>query len=469
MKSIKLNGRFAKAAFTASILFSPIILNDNSFAAEIRTPYISRQEIIIRDIWKGFHWINDFKITLSYDSADKCVSKIYENWNGTRWEKVLWEQFTYDDLHYLTDSLVYKWDGQSGWKLIGGTRMVIDTLDSGGNKLILYGAQWHYSKKLWNAQDSVFYDRDDRVIKIVSRSVEYSKFGDSTTTIKTIENTWHDENKWVEENETWRSDTRETDVEKYRYRKTGNLPLPTFAVDYWDASLKNWISNTAMLFSVKDTNGFAYDSIVELIDDRPIPTYVESQLRDSGGNLLLHRVWKKDINEQTNKSTGYYYKWERIPQASRKAYTETESTFVMDTSANNWKLVSYENRIHTHPANMTEWGYYDGAEGKWEQVRAYDTLVSCGMVIKGEEYYDANEGRWYPMVNFLEEKDKDSTVITTEVLDLEKNEWVLDSLFVIRLDSEGKIKNRINYAWERVSALRGDWVKHSRVVYMRRD
>ncbi len=431
-----------------------------------------REEVFVEEVWKGYSWTNNMRRTLTYDSADNCVSELTEQWTGSRWEKMSLMQMTYDALHYKT--AWFKYDRKSnsaGWELVEGYRSMVDTVKGKSNRVVLYDVEWNPAQKMWVASDSIFYDKNDRITKTVNRKTVYSDTSnDSVLVITTVENVYQTNNSWVETNKTWRSDGKKTESERYRYRKmSGSSPLQVFTIDYWDNDMNRWILNTARLHRKMEGNQIVSDSLEEYIDDKLIPVYVSSEIRDSNGLILQHRSWQKSMDEETKKWTGSYVKWERSLNPQMKNFTVAESVFVTDDNGNGWKLTNYENKICKIPSagDITESGDYEDLSNIWQYERYFDTLSTSGVFINGEYYYDEIKKKWLPTLKCSVNKEADSIKIKTELLDMGKNEWVNDSLFVVRTDSEGKMVSRINYVWSRSGLLSGDWVKANRITVVR--
>lgn len=431
----------------------------------------NREEVIIEEVWKGYNWSNNKRRTLTYDSAGNCISELSEIWNGSRWEKESLIQSVYDDLHYKTCLFIYKRkNNSSGWELTEGYRMMIDTTKGKSERVVLYDAQWDPVKKSWFAPDSIFYDKKGRVSKTVNVEKVYSdEKNDSIQNIHTVENNYLNENCWVETNKTWRSDTKKTESERYRYRKIGNSSPQEYTIDYWDNKMNRWIPNTAKLFRYEEGDQIKTDSLEEYIDDELVPVYVSSQIRDSKGNLLLSRTWQKSLDEETNKWSGKYWKWERNFNEHTKSYTVSESLFVADNTGKKWNLVSFENKVCKIPSagDIIESGQLEDISNVWQYEKYFDTLTVGGVFLNGKLYYDEKMKNWVPTLRCDIKKESDSTVITTELLDLGINEWKIDSLFVVKIDSEGKTISRINYVWTRSGLLNGNWAKASRITFIK--
>jgi len=431
----------------------------------------NREDIIIEEIWKGYNWSKNKRKTLTYDSIGNRIGEITEIWDGLRWEKESMVQNIYDDLHYKTDMMKYKRNSNSsGWELVEGYRMIIDTVIGKSERVVLHDTKWDPEKKCWFALDSVFYDKKGRVTKTVNIESSYSdETNDSVYIIRTVENNYVNNNFWIETNKTWRSDIKKTESERYRYRKIGNSTPQEFAIDYWENGMNRWIPNTAKLYRTVKGNQIKTDSMVEYANDELVPVYVSSQICDSSGNMLLNRVWQKNLDEQSNKWSGKYWKWERNYNAQMNSYSITESLFVADNSGKKWNLVSYENKICKIPSSgdIIESGQLEEISNFWQYEKYFDTLTVCGVFLNGELYYDEIKKKWVPTLRYSIKKEADSTLITTELLDLGSNEWKNDSLFVVRTDSEGKNISRVNYVWTRTGLLNGNWVKASRMTYIR--
>lgn len=431
----------------------------------------NREDVIIEEVWKGYNWSNNKRRTLTYDSAGNCISELSEIWKGSRWEKESLTQNIYDDLYYKTGMLKHKRNSSSsGWELVEGYRMMIDTVKGKSERVVLHDAKWDPVKKCWFALDSVFYDKKGRVTKTVNIESYYSdETNDSIQIINTVENNYLNNNCWIETNKTWRSDNKKTESERYRYRRVGNSSPQEFTIDYWENGMNRWIPNTAKLFRNVEGSQIITDSLEEYVDDDLVPVYVYSQVRDSNGNLLLNRVWQKGLDEQTKKWSGKYWKWERNYNDNMKSYSIAESLFVADDSGKKWNLVSYENKICKIPSSgdVIESGQLEEISNVWQYEKYFDTLAVSGVFLNGELYYDEIKKKWVPTLRCSIKKETDSTVVTTELLDLGKNEWKNDSLFVVRTDSEGKTISRINYVWTRSGLLNGSWVKTSRMTYIR--
>ncbi len=449
-------------AFGTSVLFAqnPTSLKDKN-----------REDVIIEEVWKGYSWSSNKRRTLTYDFTGNCISEMTEKWNGSKWEKESLIQSSYDDLHYKVCLMVHKRNSSStGWELMEGYRMLIDTIKGKSERVVLYDAQWDAAKKQWFAPDSIFYDKKGRVIKTVNIEKFYSnEKNDSFHIVNTVTNNYLNNNSWVETNKKWRSDTKKAESERYRYRKVGNSAPQEFAIDYWDNTMNRWIANTAKLFRNVEGNQIKTDSLEEYIDDEFVPVYTSSQIHDTNGNLLMHRFWQKSLDEQTKKWDGKYWKWERNYNSSTKSYTVAESLFVADNSGEKWNLVSYENKTYKVPSSgdIIEWGQLEDISNVWQYEKYFDTLTIGGVFLNGEFYYDEEMKKWIPTLRYSINKEPDSTVITTELLDLRNNEWKKDSLFVVRLDSEGKTISRVNYIWTRSGVLNGNWIKASRMTYIK--
>ena len=129
----------------------------------------NREDVIIEEVWKGYNWSNHKRRTLTYDSSGNCISELSEIWNGTKWEKESLIRSIYDDLHYKTGILIHKRNSKSsGWELVEGYRMMIDTIKGKSQKVVLHDAKWDPVKKCWFSPDSMFYDKKERVIKTVN-------------------------------------------------------------------------------------------------------------------------------------------------------------------------------------------------------------------------------------------------------------------------------------------------------------
>lgn len=458
---------FLKIIFLLMVFGNSILFAQTPSASKSK----NKEDVIIEEVWKGYSWSNNKRKTLTYDSAGNCISELLEKWNGSRWEKESLIQSTYDDLHYKTCLLIHKRNSNStGWELVEGYRMMVDTIKGKSTRVVLYDAQWDSAKKSWYAPDSIFYDKKGRVIKTVNKETIYSdESNDSIHTVHTTENNYQNNNCWVETNKTWRSDTKKTESERYRYRKVGNSSPQEFTIDYWDNGMNRWIPNTAKLYRNVEGNQIKTDSLEEYIDDELVPVYVSSEIRDSKGNLLLHRIWQKSLDEQTKKWSGSYWKWERDYNANVKSYTVAESVFVADNSGKKWTLISYENKICKIPSSgdIIESGQLEDISNIWQYEKYFDTLTVGGLFLNGESYYDETKKKWVPTLRCSINKESDSTVVKTELLDLGNNEWKNDSLFVVRTDSEGKTISRVNYVWTRSGLLNGNWAKASRMTYIR--
>lgn len=458
---------FFKITFFLMVFGASILFAQNETASITK----KREDVIIEEVWKGYSWASNKRRTLTYDSAGNCISELLEIWDGSRWEKESLIQSAYDDLHYKTCLLIYKRNNSSsGWELTEGYRMMIDTIKEKSERVVLHDAQWDPVKKNWFASDSIFYDKKGRVSKTVNTEKIFSDEKiDSIQIINTVENNYLNENCWVETNKTWRSDTKKTESERYRYRKIGNSSLQEFSLDYWDNRMNRWVPNTAKLYRYLEGDKIKTDSLEEYIDDKLVPVYVSSQIRDSKGNLILSRFWQKSLDEKTKKWSGKCWKWERKFNANSNSFTVEESLFVADNSGKKWNLVSYENKICKIPSSgdITESGKLEEISNVWQYEKIFDTLTTSGVFLNGELYYDEKMKRWVPTLRCDIRKESDSTVITTQLLDLGNNEWKNDSLFVVRTDSEGKVTSRINYVWTRSGLLNGNWTKASRITFIR--
>lgn len=430
---------------------------------------ISKSEVVIEEIWRGFDWINNTRQTLEYDAFGNCTTELWEKWDKAKWVNYRMVKHFFDNLYHNTSSVTYSWNTKSAnWELLEGTRSVIDTVNSKLNRTVLYNAQWDPVSKVWSASDSIIYDKKGRVIKTISRDrVIYGK--DTLLVIETSENTYQSENNWVELSTTWRSDNKTTTSEQCRYRKISNIPLQYYAIDYWDKDANRWITNTGKLFRQMEGNRVVLDSLEEYINDKSVPVYVSAEIRDAKGNILQQRYWRKDIDESTNKWTGVYVKWDRSFKKDLNECTIAESVFVGDSSLNQWKLISYANKQSKVPnaGKIIETGDYITTLKQWEIERSFDTLTAHGILINGNQYFDEDKKQWISMLRFNTIGRSDSVSIVTEVLDLDKYEWTNDSLFILKLDNSGKVVSRVNHVWNKSGLFNANWEKTNRLTYLR--
>lgn len=460
--------RIFKTAPLVILLISSVVFAQNALISNQKNNL--REEITIEEKWRGYDWTNNIRCLNTYDSEGNCVSKLMERWNSYRWENESWEKYTFDELHHKTSSILLKWNKDSGkWIFSEGSRAVIDTSDRKSNRIVLHNASWNPSSNSWDSEDSIFYDKKGRIIKTVNRDLTVSdSLNDTLLIIETTENSYQGDKVWIEQSKTWRSDTKETVSDRYRYRMINDAPMELYAIDYWDDKMNRWIPNTAKLFRKVENNYIVLDSIEEIIDDRSVPVYVSSETRDIRGNVMQHRFWQKSIDEATKKWTGTYIKWERNYNAEMNKFTIAESTFISDTSGCKWQLMNYQNQMCKIPSfsGTTEAGDYETTYKNWQFEKIVDTLVPCGLLVSSEQYYNEDKKQWLPTIKFTTIVGTDSTVVTTERLDQDKGEWNNDSLFVVRLDKSGKLLSRTNYAWARTGMLNGNWTKVSRITYI---
>lgn len=426
------------------------------------------KQVLIEETWRGFSWTNNVKLTKAYDTNYNCISQMKEVWNGTKWEPESLEKSSYDKLHRKVSNEFYKWNKKAGkGELVNGTRDVIDTVNNKSNRLVLYDAVWDPDKKYWAADDSEFYDKTGKIIKSVDKNITVSDItGDTLVTIETSENNYQSDKVWVETNKKWRSDSKKTEMEKYRYRQIKIIPIQCYSIDYWDEKMNRWIVNTAQLFKI-NSNKVEVDSIEEIIDDKSVPVYVSFKVKDDNGNILTRRYWSKSKNEVTGKWDGTYFKWERNYSVKQNRFFVAESMFVANTSGTGWQLKSYQNEICKTPSagKIIEYGNYEKKLNLWSYERSFDTLTSCGIVLAGEEYFDEEKREWMPTVRFNSIQNSDSIVITTELLDMGSGEWGNDSMFVVRRDRNGNVLSRLNYVWTKTGMLNAEWIKANRQTY----
>lgn len=426
-------------------------------------------EVIIEETWRGLSWNKNTKMTRNYDTNQNCISVMKENWNGTKWEKETLEKYSYDKLHRKLSSEFYSWNMKTGkWELVEGSREVFDTVNSKSNKVVLYDAVWNLSEKRWDSSDSIYYDKKNRIIKSVSKEISISDYNNDTLIkIETNNYNYQTDKIWIETNKVWQSDTKKTDIEKYRYRQVENEPMQIYMIDYWDDRMNRWIPNTASLYRTHSDN-IETDSVEEIINDKPVPVYVSSKLKDNDGNVIVNNYWSKNVNEKTGKWNGTYVKWQREYDDNQKRVAIVESVFVADSNGSQWQLKSYQNEICKIPSagNIVENGNFEFNINLWSFERSFDTLINSGINLTGEEYFDEEKKKWMPTLKFTSKVGSDSTVISTELLDMDNGQWSNDSMFVVRYDKDGKIISKTNHVWARAGLLNGDWVKASRQTYI---
>jgi hypothetical protein len=70
-------------------------------------------EEIIQE-WDGINWVNDWKITRTYDNNDNKIETLEEYWDGSNWVNDRMHTYTYDGNNNRIEWLVQTWDG-SNW------------------------------------------------------------------------------------------------------------------------------------------------------------------------------------------------------------------------------------------------------------------------------------------------------------------------------------------------------------------
>lgn len=460
--------RIIHAASIITIIITSLVFSQSQLKNdEIKKTQLN--EVIIEETWRGFSWNKNTKITRNYDTNQNCINVMKENWNGTRWEKETLEKYSYDKLHRKLSSEFYSWNMKTGkWELVEGSREVFDTLNNKSNKVVLYEAVWNPSKKRWDSSDSIYYDKKNRIIKSVSKEISISDYNNDTLIIiETNDYNYQTDKIWVETNKVWRSDTKKTDIEKYRYRQIKTTPTQVYMIDIWDDRMNRWIPNTASLYRIYSDN-IETDSIEEIINNEPVPVYVSSKIKDNDGNVMVDYYWSKSVDEKTGKWNGTYVKWQRECDNNQKRVAIVESVFVADSNGSQWQLKSYQNETCKIPSagNIVENGNFEFNINLWSFERSFDTLINSGINLTGEEYFDEEKKKWMPTLKFTSKVGSDSTVISTELLDMDNGQWSNDSMFVVRYDKDGKIISKTNHVWARAGLLNGDWVKASRQTYI---
>jgi hypothetical protein len=425
------------------------------------------KNIAVEETWNGSQWMNYTKKITSYDIGSNCLDEVIQKWNGTRWTNESRILTCYDRLQLENAKVSYKWN-KNYWEVIDGFRLYVDTVMNNGRRLVLHDCEWVPQKKIWIAEDSIFYDARGRILRHVSN--DYNSPEDLKGDVKamtTSEYIYQSDDIWMESKTTLHSDKKRTEKELFRYRKVADAPLTTFNIDCWDERINRWIQNTARLYR-KDRNKFSvYDSIEESINGKPVPVYVDDENRDSSGNLVSQRLIIRAYDENKKKWSGTYYKWERV--RSNSDYYAAESTFTLSPSGGNWKLTSYEKKLCRHPltGGFEESGFYDEDFKTWEYYQTIDTLHSTGILLNKENFFDRKGKRWIPLTDFSYSRAGDTISILKTWFDIDKNSWCNDSLFSIRTDASGTAISRTNLVWTQSGLFSERWNNVSKITYTR--
>jgi hypothetical protein len=458
-----------------TVLFC-VLIGSVSIAEQIRKPLfvgINDEKntvcnVAIQEEWRESAWINFAKSTVCYSFKSNYLKEEIQKWNGNEWLNESCKISCYDKLQFENAKVLYRWNKIGYWEMVEGERSYVDTIMNNGYRLILYNCLWEPKKKIWIAEDSIFYDLKGQISKQVSRDSVYSEESKKKTgVVVTSEFLYLNENTWIEVQTTNYPEEKNVEKEQYRYRKINNFSIPAYIIDAWDEEVNGWILNTAKLFRKQNNSRCVYDSIEEIINGQATPVYISEEQRDISGNLMLRRIKIREYDEDKNEWNGNYYKWERSRCMSDKEYYAAESSFTLDSSGKSWQLNNYEKKVCRHPLNgkYEESAYYDKNLKELEFVQTFDTLLSSGILINKENFFDSEKKQWVPLTDFTYTQSEDTISIIKTSFDIDKNKWDNDSLIFIQVDSLGVIVSRINQVWTQDGLFTGKWKNASRINY----
>ncbi|MBN1602089.1 MAG: hypothetical protein JW915_10800 [Chitinispirillaceae bacterium] len=427
------------------------------------------KNITIEETWNGSQWMNYTKKIISYDPGSNCLDEVNQKWSRSSWINDTRTLTSYDRLLLENAKVTFKWK-KKGWEVIEGVRLYVDTVMNNGCRLVLHNCEWEPQKKIWIAEDSIFYDVQGRIKRHVSNDYDSpEQLRNDISAVTTSEYIYQGDDMWMETKITNHSDKKRIEKELFRYRKIAEAPLTIFMIDCWDERINRWIQNTARLYR-KNKNRFSvYDSIEESINDQSVPVYVEDENRDFSGNLISQRIIVKKYDESKKNWSGTYYKWERVPSNSENEYNAAESTFTLNASDGNWILTSYEKKQCRHPlaGGYEECGFYDENLKTWEYYQTIDTLHSSGIILSKETFFDLRRKQWVPLTDYSYFRAGDSISVLKTWFDTDNNNWSNDSLFTIRTDASGAAISRTNLVWKQSGLFNERWDKVRKITYTR--
>lgn len=466
----KIPGRMCIIALTGLLLavFPIKAQNSESFILSKNLGKKMTKNVSIEETWNGSQWMNYTKKIISYDPGSNCLDEVNQKWSRSSWINDTRTLTSYDRLHLENAKVTFKWK-KNGWEVIEGVRLYVDTVLN-SCRLVLHNCDWEPQKKIWIAEDSIFYDVQGRIIRHVSNVYDSpEKLRSDIDAVTTSEYIYLSDDMWMESKTTNRSGKKRTEKELFRYRKIAQAPLIIFLIDCWDERINRWIQNTARLYR-KNRNQFSvYDSIEESINGQSVPVYVDDENRDSSGNLISQRIIVRKYDENRKNWSGTYYKWERVRSNSENEYNMAESTFTLNASGGNWILTSYEKKLCRHPlkGGYEESGFYDENFKTWEYYQTIDTLHPSGIILSKENFFDLKRKQWIPLTDFSYSRAGDSISILKTWFDIDKNNWSNDSLFTIQTDASGAAISRTNLVWTQSGLFSERWDKVVKITYTR--
>ncbi|NLE02805.1 MAG: hypothetical protein GX640_23305 [Fibrobacter sp.] len=460
-----------KLFFNCTFLFLIIMISQSKAADDrsiSKSGKIPQKTVMLEENWNESNWIKNLKTMISFDSTTGYYEEIIQKWNGSNWDNTTRKEMYFDKFKYNKATISYKWSSGQ-WILTSGFRSIVDTILKNGNRLVLYDVNWNPALKGWVADDSIFYDSKSRIKKRVVKDTEVLNNKDTVKTITLSENIYQNDNIWIEVQSTWRSNSKQVDKERYRYRRTDDSSRECYSIDYWDDDANRWIPNTARLYRQSDFPSLVYDSLEEFINNKFVPVYVSLECRDPEGNLMQQHIYEKKFDESTGTWSGTSFKWDRTFNSHENRYIVAESTFVLDQYGKSWVLTGYENNQCRFPfdGGYTESGSYEDTFKMWEFDRSFDTLLPCGLLLSGENYCDIENKKWLPLTDFSYTQMNDSAIVVKSYFNIDKKNWINDSLFSLKLSPKGQVISRINHVWIQNGLFSGKWNKISKISYLR--
>ena len=142
--------------------------------------------------WEGGNWVNDWKITFSYDANGNMVEELDQSWAGVNWVNFSLYTYTYDVNGNMIEQISQDWEG-GNWV---NYSLCTYTYDANGNMIELLGQYWAGGNWVNECKDTYSYNANGNMIEDLEQIWEGGTWVNSYRWTYTYEETAVDENEF---------------------------------------------------------------------------------------------------------------------------------------------------------------------------------------------------------------------------------------------------------------------------------
>lgn len=143
--------------------------------------------------WENNEWVNETRLTYTYNSGGNTIEFLTEQWEDDMWVKLIRTRSTYDANAYLIKSVLQQWD--NAW--VDLTQQSYTNNDDGLPTEIVYEVSIGPNMWLPSSRDLLTYDGNENVIE--ERSQAYQFAMDTWLDANRTKFTYDNDNKLIQE------------------------------------------------------------------------------------------------------------------------------------------------------------------------------------------------------------------------------------------------------------------------------